>query len=43
VHEALRGIAFRERIKIHDIILEGIDLALRKRGYIGSRRKRFGR
>jgi hypothetical protein len=30
-HEALREAAFRERRKIHDIVLEGIDLALRKR------------
>ena len=33
VHEALREAAFHERIKIHDIIMQGIDLALRKRGY----------
>jgi hypothetical protein len=32
IHEALREIAFRERLKIHDIILEGIEMALRKRG-----------
>jgi hypothetical protein len=31
VHEALRKAAFDERCKIHDIIMEGIDLALRKR------------
>jgi hypothetical protein len=31
VHEALREAAFRERRKIHDIVLEGIELALRKR------------
>jgi hypothetical protein len=31
VHEALREIAFRERIKIHDVIMQGIHLALRKR------------
>ena len=33
VHDALREAAFHERRKIHDIIMQGIDLALRKRGY----------
>jgi hypothetical protein len=33
VYEVLRKIAFDERLKIHDIVLEGIDAALRKRGY----------
>jgi hypothetical protein len=33
VYEALRKIAFEERLKIHDIVLEGIDLALRRRRY----------
>jgi hypothetical protein len=33
VYEALRKIAFEERVKIHDLVLEGIDLALRRRGY----------
>ena len=32
VHEALREVAFKERCKIHDVVLEGIGLALRKRG-----------
>ncbi len=32
LHEALREAAFKERRKIHDIVLEGIELALRKRG-----------
>ena len=31
--QALRKIAFEERLKIHDVVLEGIDLALRRRGY----------
>ena len=31
LYEALREAAFRERCKIHDIVLEGIELALRKR------------
>jgi hypothetical protein len=33
VYEALREIAFHERLKIHDVVMQGIDLALRKRGY----------
>jgi len=32
VYEALRLAAFKERKKINDIVVEGIDLALRKRG-----------
>jgi hypothetical protein len=30
-YEALRKAAFEERRKIHDIVLEGIELAFRKR------------
>ena len=33
VYEVLREIAFKERSKIHDVVMEGIGLALRKRGY----------
>ena len=33
VYEALREVAFHERRKIHDIVMEGIGLALRKRNY----------
>ena len=33
LYEALREAAFRERCKIHDIVLEGIEMALRKRGW----------
>ena len=33
VYEALRKIAFDERLKMHDIVLEGIDAMLRRRGY----------
>src|SRR5262249_36360302 len=33
VYEALRKIAFEERVKIHYVVLEGIDLALRRRAY----------
>jgi hypothetical protein len=32
VYEALREIAHVERIKLHPLILEGIDLVLKKRG-----------
>jgi hypothetical protein len=32
LYEGLREAAFRERRKIHDIVLEGIRLALGKRG-----------
>jgi hypothetical protein len=28
-----REVAFHERCKIHDIIMQGIDAALKKRGY----------
>lgn len=31
VNEVLCQVAFKERCKIHDIVLEGIELALRKR------------
>jgi hypothetical protein len=33
VYEALREAAFKERVKIHDIVLEGIGAALKRRGY----------
>jgi hypothetical protein len=33
VYEALRETAFHERCKIHDLVIEGVGLALRKRGY----------
>jgi hypothetical protein len=33
VYEALRKIAYDERIKIHDVVIEGIDAALKRRGY----------
>src|SRR5262249_7098949 len=32
-YEALREAAFKERCKIHDLIMEGVGMALRKRGY----------
>ncbi len=30
---ALRQVAFDERRKIHDLLMEGVELALKKRGY----------
>ena len=33
VYEALRKIAFDERLKIHDVVMEGIDAVLGRRGY----------
>jgi hypothetical protein len=32
-YEALRQVAFKERCKIHDLLMEGVELALKKRGY----------
>jgi hypothetical protein len=32
-YEALRQVAFDERRKIHDLLMEGAELALKKRGY----------
>jgi hypothetical protein len=43
VYEALRKIAFDERAKIHDIVLEGIDAALRRRGYPSVKRLKGGK
>jgi hypothetical protein len=36
-YEALRQIAFDERCRIHDLMIEGIGLALKKRGYSTNR------
>ena len=33
VYEALRESAFKERCKIHDVVMLGIEMALKKRGY----------
>jgi hypothetical protein len=33
VYEVLRKIAFDERTKIHDLVMQGIETVLRKRGY----------
>jgi hypothetical protein len=35
MYEGLREAAFKERTKIHDVMLEGITTALRKRGWRG--------
>jgi hypothetical protein len=43
VHEALCKIAFEERFKIHDLVLEGIDAALRRRGYPSVQNLKAGR
>ena len=32
-YEALRQVAFDERRRIHDLLMEGVELALKKRGY----------
>ena len=32
-YEALRQVAFDERRKIHDLLMEGVELALKKRGH----------
>jgi len=31
-YEALRKVAFDERCKIHDLLIEGVELALKQRG-----------
>jgi hypothetical protein len=33
VHDKLREIAFTERLKVHDLFVEGIDKVLRERGF----------
>jgi hypothetical protein len=33
IYEALRRIAFDERVKIHDLVMQGIDAVLRRHGY----------
>jgi hypothetical protein len=32
-YEALRQVAFNERRKIHDLLMEGVELTLKKRGF----------
>lgn len=43
VYEALREIAYKERVKIHDVVLQGIDAALRRRGYASVEALKAGR
>jgi hypothetical protein len=43
VYEALRKIAFDERVKIHDLVLEGIGAALRGRGYPSVEKLKAGK
>lgn len=43
VHEALREVAYQERCKIHDVIMSGIDVELRRRGYPGVEALKSGR
>jgi hypothetical protein len=43
VHDALRHAAFDERVKIHDIVMEGIEAALRRRGYLSTDRRKAGK
>jgi hypothetical protein len=44
-YEALRKAAFDERRKIHDLLMEGVELALNKRGYpaLAELKARWGR
>jgi hypothetical protein len=39
----LRHAAFDERVKIHDIVMEGIEAALRQRGYPSIDRLKTGK
>lgn len=42
VYEALRKIAFEERLKIRDVMLEGIDAALRRLEYPSIENRKAG-
>lgn len=42
VHRRLREIAFTRDVKVHDVIMEGIDAALQKHGHPPSARKAKG-
>jgi hypothetical protein len=44
-YEALRQVAFDERRKIHDLLMEGVELALKKRGYpaLADMKAKWGR
>jgi hypothetical protein len=43
VYEVLRKVAFDERVKIHDLLMEGIDALLQRRGYPSIERLKSGR
>lgn len=43
VHDALRKIAYDERVKIYDVVVEGIDAALKRRGYPSIESLKAGR
>ena len=43
VYEVLRRIAFEERVKIHDLVMEGIDAVLRRRGHPSVERLKTGK
>lgn len=42
VHRRLREIAFTRDVKVHDVIMEGIDAALQKHGHPPTTRKMKG-
>ena len=42
VHRRLREIAFTRDVKVHDVIMEGIDAALQKHGHPPSAKKPKG-
>jgi len=39
-HDRLREIAFAERKKVHDLIVEGVDAVIAKRGHTESARRK---
>jgi hypothetical protein len=43
VYEVLRKVAFDERVKIHDLIMEGVETVLRRRGYPSVERLKAGK
>jgi hypothetical protein len=43
VYEVLRKVAFDERTKIHDLVMEGIDTILQRRGYPSIERLKSSR
>jgi hypothetical protein len=41
-HERLREIAFTRRLRVHGLIVEGIDMVLRKHGHSESAKAKIG-